>query len=322
MTKDSLQPRETPTLSDISFPSEYSLSDHYSGKVRERYAAPDNLLILATTDRISAFDMVLGTIPYKGQVLNRMSRFWFDETSDIVPNHMIATPDPNVMVCRPGDALPVEVIVRGVMKGISGTSIWPMYERGERNMYGVHFREGYKYGDKLDEPVITPTTKAEKGGHDAPITEREIVESGLVDESIWMQTRNAALELFKKGQEIANNAGFMMIDTKIEFGLDEKGNLMVIDELFTPDSAGFWLTDSDPASPEIYDKEYLRIAFGQMGYKGQEGVIPPPIPFDLKKEVSKRYIEVFERITGEKIEDKGENIEERIITNMSFLTLI
>jgi phosphoribosylaminoimidazole-succinocarboxamide synthase len=318
MPKDKLQPSQTPMLSDISFPTEFGLTQLSSGKIRERFETPDGYLMLVTTDRISAFDRVLGVIPHKGQVLNRMSAFWFDNTSDIIPNHMTATPDQNVMICRPAEALPVEVVVRGVMKGVSNTSIWTMYSRGVRDMYGMHFRDGYNYGDELDEPVITPTTKAEKGGHDEPISEKEIVERGLVDDVLWERTREAASALFTRGQEVALQAGFMMIDTKIEFGLDENGELMVIDELFTPDSAGFWLIGSPKRNPEIYDKECLRIYFKeQLGYWGQDGVEPPLVPAELQNEVSRRYIDVFQKITGQEIEYKGENLQNRIVQNIA-----
>ena len=308
-----------PTLSNISFPRELYLTRLKPGKIRERFETSGNDLLLVTTDRISAFDVVLGTIPHKGQVLNRMSQFWFEKTRDIIPNHMIAVPDLNVMVVKKTTPLPVEIVVRGYMKGVSGTSIWPMYERGERNMYGVHFREGYKYGDKLDEPIITPTTKA-VSGHDKPITEKEIVKDGLVNAKVWKQTREAALALFKRGQRLAKKSGFLMIDTKIEFGLDENGKLLVIDELFTPDSAGFWLAKTyekrrkKGLNPEIFDKEYLRIAYVDMGYKGEGS--PPSMPPKLRDKVSKKYVKVFEKITGQKIQLKEEDLESRVIKNI------
>lgn len=314
MPKDILQPSEAPTLSGISFPEELGLIGLGPGKVRERFITSDGKLLLVATDRISAFDRVLGTIPHKGQVLNRMSQFWFENTCDIIPNHMLSVSDPNVMICEPAYALPVEVVVRGVMKGVSDTSIWVMYNRGERDMYGVHFREGYNYGDELDEPIITPTTKSQKGGHDKPISEREIVESGLVEKDIWEQIRVAALALFKKGQQIAGQAGFLMVDTKMEFGLDQNGRLMIIDELFTPDSSGFWLAGSDRKNPEIYDKEYLRIAYANLGFRGNGDI--PCMPPGLRAEMSRRYIEVFERITGQEIDYNGEDLQNRIIQNV------
>jgi phosphoribosylaminoimidazole-succinocarboxamide synthase len=319
MSEELLYPQSAEVFANIELPAGLGLMKLESGKVREKYLGPNGELILITTDRISAFDRVLGTIPYKGQVLNRLSEFWFKNTRDIISNHMLAVPDPNVMVCEATTPLPVEVVVRGYMKGVSSTSIWPMYSEGERDMYGGHFREGYKYGDRLDEVIITPTTKA-KSGHDKPITEKEIVKSGLVSAGIWEETRTAAISLFNRGQEVAKKSGLLMIDAKIEFGLDINGELLVIDELFTPDSAGFWLADTyeeclrQGEKPDIYDKEFLRIQYSQIGYKGEGD--PPPIPTDLRDELSRRYVFVFERITKGAIQNGGEKLRNRIVQNI------
>ncbi len=306
-------PSQIETLSGMDFPPEFGLQRLPSGKIRERFLTPSGNLVLVTTDKISAFDVVLGKIPHKGQVLNRMSQFWFEKTQHSAPNHMISVPDPNVMICTPCVTIPVEMVVRAVMKGTSRTSIWPMYERGERDMYGVHFREGYKYGDKLDEMIITPTSKS-FSDHDSPLSEKEIIENEIVHETVWNQVRTSTLALAHFAQELAKGVGFDFVDAKIESGISKEGSVLVIDELFTPDSAGFWLSESDPQNPEIYDKEYLRIELKKLGFTGDG--IPPQLPQELVAEVSRRYVEVFERITEQRIVFEGENIQERIVRNV------
>jgi len=306
-------------LEKISLPENWELKRLPSGKVRERYLMPGGNLLLITTDRISAFDVILGTVPNKGQVLNLLSAFWFEKTKEIFPNHLLAVPDSNVMIVRQTQPLPVEVVVRGYMTGVTATSIWGSYQRGERTIYGIYFRDGYKKGDKLDEPVITPTTKA-ISGHDQRLTEQEIIQRGIVDAEIWKKVRRAALEIFKFGQELAEARGFLLLDTKIEFGIDERGNPIIIDELLTPDSSRFALAATykerlaNGEEPDHFDKEYLRLAYAAAGYRG-EGV-PPEIPLKLKEELSRRYVELFEKITGQSFEYPSGSISQRIVTNL------
>lgn len=314
---DGLRPGETPILENVSFPSSYELTQLESGKIRDRFLDVNNNLVLVTRDHISAFDNVLGEIPHKGQVLNRMSKFWFENTADIIQNHMIATPDPNVMICRKAEEmLPVEVVIRDYMTGVSSTSIWTIYnDPNKGDPYELDLRPGYQYGDKFDETIITPTTKAVKGEHDMPISEKQITELKLVDPDVWQLTRTAALALFERGKQIAQEHGFYMVNTKIEFGLDENGNLMVIDELFTPDNAAFRPIGGTIDNPDdVYDKEYLRLAYATMGYRGKGEI--PLMPADLREETSRRYIEIFERITGERIEYTGGNLQDRVVKNV------
>jgi phosphoribosylaminoimidazole-succinocarboxamide synthase len=269
-----------------------------SGKVRDMYALPGGRRLLITTDRISAFDVVLGTIPYKGQTLNQLSAFWFDRTRDILQNHMLVVPDPNVMIAREARTLPVEVVVRGFITGVTKTSLWTLYAAGERSPYGIVLPDGLKKNDALPKPIITPTTKAEAGGHDERLTRAEIIGRGLLPEALWLQIEHAAVALFLRGQEIARKAGLILVDTKYEFGLID-GQLAVIDEMHTPDSSRFWTLESyesDPTRPRNFDKEFLREWYAARGYRGDGA--PPPMTHEFIAQVAERYIAAFERLTG------------------------
>jgi phosphoribosylaminoimidazole-succinocarboxamide synthase len=266
-----------------------------SGKVRDIYQQ-NGQRFLITTDRVSAFDRVLGTIPYKGQVLNELSAWWFEQTRDLVPNHLLGVPDPNVTIARAALPLPVEVVVRGYITGVTSTSLWTLYEQGERQPYGVSLPDGLKKNDPLPQPIITPTTKAEKGAHDEQITPAEIVARGLVDAALWQQVEQAALAVFARGQHIAAQAGLILVDTKYEFGLID-GQLALIDELHTPDSSRYWLKSAYAQGKyDHLDKEFLRQWFVMAGYKG-EGA-PPKMPNDFIALVAMRYMNAYERLTG------------------------
>ncbi len=286
-----------------------------SGKVRDIYRV-DARRLLITTDRISAFDRVLGCIPYKGQVLNQLSAWWFDETADIIANHMIAVPDPNVMLVREAVGLPVEVVVRGYITGVTGTSLWTLYSQGERAPYGITLPDGLRKHDPLPQPVITPTTKAADGGHDQRLTRTEIIERGLVDETVWKQLEQVALALFARGQQVAHAAGLLLVDTKYEFGLVD-GRLTLIDEIHTPDSSRYWTADSYGAGrdPEHFDKEYLRLWFAAQGYRGDGE--PPQMPPEFIAEVAARYIGAYERLTGQTFEPGEQPAAARIQRNVA-----
>ncbi|MBI2020544.1 phosphoribosylaminoimidazolesuccinocarboxamide synthase [Candidatus Daviesbacteria bacterium] len=294
------------------------LGKKYNGKVRDYYII-NNRRILITTDRISAFDVILGYIPYKGAVLNLLSAFWFEKTKNIVRNHMISIPDPNVMVVKEVKGIPIEMVVRGYITGVTGTSIWGSYEKGERIIYGIKFPEGLKKNQKLPTPVITPTTKAEKG-HDERLTEKEILQRKIVSPKLWNQMKKVALALFEYGTKVCDKAGIILVDTKYEFGLD--GNkLILIDEVHTPDSSRFWVKAtyqkrfSKGLEPENFDKEFLRIWYAEHGYKG-EGK-PPQMPESLQKQVSERYIKIYEKITGKKFNKFRYPVEKRISKNLA-----
>jgi phosphoribosylaminoimidazole-succinocarboxamide synthase len=285
-------------LESITLPCKQLGFQQQSGKVREMCQG-NNQRIIVTTDRVSAFDVVLGTIPMKGQVLTQLSSWWFNQTKDIIPNHLLSNPDPNVMMVRNAKPLPVEVIVRGYITGVTKTSLWKLYEAGERNAYGIALPDGLKKNDALLEPIITPTTKAEAGGHDERLTKQEIIERDILPEALWKQIEHTALALFKRGQDLARKAGLLLVDTKYEFGLIDD-QLILIDEVHTPDSSRYWtLTsyDQNPEGPESLDKEFLREWFAAQGYRG-EGIIPK-MPDEFRVQVAERYISVYEKLTGE-----------------------
>jgi phosphoribosylaminoimidazole-succinocarboxamide synthase len=284
----------------------------FSGKVRDMYALGDGARALITTDRISAFDVVLGLIPYKGQALNELSAWWFEQTRDIVPNHLLRVPDPNVMIVREAQPLPVEIVVRGFITGVTKTSLWTLYAAGERNAYGVALPDGLQKNDALPAPVITPTTKAAAGGHDERLTRAEIVEGGLLPEKLWAQVEHAALALFARGQAVARNAGLILVDTKYEFGTID-GELVLIDEMHTPDSSRFWTAEShalNPRAPRNFDKEFLREWYAARGYRGDGP--PPPMPPDFAADVAERYIALYEMLTGREFQPGAMPQAERI----------
>lgn len=273
------------------------LGEKQTGKVRDIYQLGDKR-VLITTDRVSAFDAVVGAIPYKGQVLNQLSVWWFNQTKDIVANHLISAPDPNVTLAKEADPLPVEIIVRGYITGVTSTSLWTLYNAGERKPYGIELPDGLQKDDPLPEPIITPTTKAEAGQHDERLTRDEILERGIVERELYEKVEKAAIAIFKRGQEIAQKAGLILVDTKYEFGLVD-GELVIIDEIHTPDSSRYWVAETygNGQEPENFDKEYLRKWFKSIGYSGDGDV--PPIPDEFAAEVAARYIQAYEKLTGE-----------------------
>jgi phosphoribosylaminoimidazole-succinocarboxamide synthase len=287
-----------------------------SGKVRDMVQRNDGSRILVTTDRVSAFDVVLGAIPFKGQVLNQLSAWWFDHVRDIVPNHVIAMPDENVLIGREAQPLPVEVIVRGFITGVTKTSLWTLYAGGDRRPYGIELPDGLEKNDALPYPIITPTTKAEAGGHDERLTRKEILESGLIAPELWAQIEQVALALFKRGQAVARAAGLVLVDTKYEFGLID-GKLAVIDEIHTPDSSRYWTLASyekNPRVPENFDKEFLREWFNAQGYSG-DGPIPA-MPAEFVAQVASRYIAAYEQLTGLEFKPGTQPAAQRIQKNL------
>ncbi len=295
------------------------LGKKLQGKVKDIYVTRGKRIII-TTDRISAFDRVLGFIPFKGQVLTSLSAFWFDKTKDIIQNHLISVPDPNVLLVKECKLIPIEMVVRGYITGVTDTSIWGSYEKGERLIYGIKFPEGLKKNKILPEYVITPTTKAAKG-HDERLTEKEILKNKIVTPLLWKQMKKVSLALFERGQKISDRAGMILVDTKYEFGLDEKGGLILIDEIHTPDSSRYWVKKTykerfkKGLEPESYDKETLRIWFKERGYRG-EGIIPKMPPKFLAK-MSTLYMRIYEKITGKRfLPEMTKNVNPRIKKNL------
>ena len=291
------------------------------GKVRDAYALPDGKRLFVTTDRLSAFDRVLGAVPYKGQVLNQLSAFWFRETEAIVPNHMVALPDPNAMVVVPCQVFPVEVVVRGYITGVTKTSLWTRYAQGERVIYGYRLPEGLRKNEPLPEPLITPTTKGGPTGHDERLTPQQVVEEGWLDAGTWEEVQQAALALFRLGQERARRAGLLLVDTKYEFGRAADGRILLVDEVHTPDSSRFWLAETYEErlargeEPESLDKEYVRLWYAEHGYQGDGD--PPPLPADLAAALAFRYIQAYERLTGEAFAPAPYPAEPRIAANLA-----
>lgn len=270
--------------------SDLPLPDRRAGKVRESYAWKPGQRLMVTTDRLSAFDQVIGCVPTKGQVLNQLSAWWFEQLRDVWPNHFVEMPDGNAQIVRECRPLAIEVVVRGFMTGVTKTSLWTRYEAGEREIYGYHFPDGMKKNQQLDTPLVTPTTKAEQGGHDVPITGSEIVSKGLVEASAWVEVQQAALALFARGQEIAAARGLVLVDTKYEFGWDLENKLILIDEVHTPDSARFW---KDGVS---LDKEVVRQHLAEIGYRGEGS--PPMLVDSFWDSVGATYRSVYETLTG------------------------
>ena len=305
---------------DVDLP----LPDRRDGKVRVSYALPadqrGDRRLFVTTDRLSAFDKVIAGVQYKGQVLNQLAAWWFERTADIVPNHVLEVPDPNLLVARSARPLPVEVVVRGYITGVTSTSLWQQYADGARTIYGHPFPDGLRKNTALPYALVTPTTKAEHGGHDEPVTIAEVVEHGLVAPKLWGQTVEAALQLFARGQEVAARAGLILADTKYEFGLDQHGSLMLIDEMHTPDSSRYWVVDSYDArlaagdEPESLDKEVVRRELLATGYRG-EGP-PPTLPDDVWQQTSARYIDAFQRLTGTTFQPGAYPVGPRILEHL------
>jgi phosphoribosylaminoimidazole-succinocarboxamide synthase len=286
-------------LTDTEFPE---LPGFTRNKVRDTYKLPGGRRLLISTDRQSAFDQILTATPNKGQVLTQTARYWFDATADICLNQVISYPDPNVVLVKDLDMLPIEIVVRAYLTGSTNTSVWPMYERGERVIYGHEFADGYSKNQKLPEAIITPTTKPDGGGHDAPITAAEILETGLLTADQWADISKKSLALFARGQKLAAEKGLILVDTKYEFGVDENGVIVIADEIHTPDSSRFWIADvyqervDAGLEPESLDKEFLRLwVVGQCDPYNDP---IPEIPDETVLEFSNKYIGLFETVTG------------------------
>lgn len=316
ISKDQLRELLSSALDETHLP----LPNRASGKVREWYDLPEGRRLIVTTDRLSAFDRILAAVPYKGQVLNQLSAWWFEQTQDIIHNHLVSVPDPNAAVVQVVEPLPVEVIVRGYITGVTSTALWYRYSIGERTIYGYGLPEGLRKNESLPEPIITPTTKGGPTGHDERLTCTEVTEKGLLDKTTWDQVQAAALAVFKRGQEVARRAGMILVDTKYEFGCAKDGSVVLIDEVHTPDSSRFWKADSYQKSflaggdPENFDKEHVRLAYTEKDYRG-EGEIPP-MSDDLWVSTSERYIQIYEMLTGERFLPGAYPIQGRLIENL------
>lgn len=320
MIPPELRACETLILDDATIPE---LPNHYRGKVRDNYDLADGRRILITSDRLSAFDINLACIPCKGQVLTQTARYWFEATADICPNHVLAYPDPNVVIGRHLNILPVEIVVRGYLAGTTGTSILTMYKQGKRSMYGVTLPDGLRDNQALPHPIITPTTKAADGAHDMPLTPDEILSSGLLPAAQWRAVSEYALALFARGQQLAADRGLILVDTKYEFGTDAAGAIVLADEIHTPDSSRYWFQETyQPrfeagARPDSFDKDVMRAWVAARCDPYKDPI--PEIPTDIVLETARVYIAAFERITGQAFQypDPAEPLLDRIRRNLA-----
>jgi phosphoribosylaminoimidazole-succinocarboxamide synthase len=278
------------------------LGRRFEGKVRDNYSTADGRRVIVISDRISAFDRVLGTLPFKGQVLNGLAAYWFEQTRDIVPNHVLSVPDPNAMECIECTPLPVEMVVRAYLTGVSSTSILTAYQKGEREFCGHRLPEGLKPHEPLPEPILTPTTKAGHGEHDENISREQAIERGAVSAEDFDAAARYAHALFAFGQKLCAERGLILVDTKYEFGKTPDGRILLIDEIHTPDSSRFWFRSSYEErlrrgeAPESFDKEYVRRWLAAQGFRG-DGPIPT-IPDEVRLEASRRYIEACDTVRG------------------------
>ena len=299
------------------------LPSPYFGKVRDCYDLADGTRLLVTTDRLSAFDQILAVIPWKGQVLTQLARFWFDQTADIAPNHVIGYPDPNVVHARRVTILPVEVVVRGYLAGTTSTSILTQYQRGQRQMYGHVLPDGLRPNQALPQAIITPTSKALDGGHDEPLTAGEIIDTGLLSPAQWEEVSQTALALFARGQKMAAERGLILVDTKYEFGTDAEGRILLADEIHTPDSSRYWIADGYAAAfaagtrPPSFDKDVIRAWVAERCDPYRDAI--PTIPEEMIARTAQVYIDAYERITGQTFapDTSGATVLDRIRTNLA-----
>jgi phosphoribosylaminoimidazole-succinocarboxamide synthase len=299
ISPSALAPYFSYTLPDAVIPE---LPGCYRGKVRENYDLRNGERILIATDRISAFDRNLAVIPLKGQVLTQTARFWFEATGDICPNHVVDYPDPNVLVCKRLAMMPVEIVVREYLAGTTSTSILQMYRQGRREMYGHRFADGLRDNERLPKTIITPTTKAAHGEHDAPLGADDILAQKLLTEAQWLDVSAKALALFARGREIAARQGLVLVDTKYEFGFDESGAIVLADEVHTPDSSRYWVAASYPERfaagmpPETLDKDFIRRWVAERCDPYVDAI--PEIPPAVILQAAATYVDAYQRLTG------------------------
>ena len=314
---DKIKEQLNNTLSEIDLPN---FGQKYRGKVRDNFHFEDQIYMV-TSDRVSAFDHVLGTIPFKGQILTEIANFWFDKTKDIVPNHIISTPDPQVLVVKKAKTLPIEIIVRGYITG----SLWRDYCDGKGNQYGFPMPENLKKDQKFKAPIITPTTKEDYGLHDQPISKEEIISSNLVDKEIYELAEKYALQLFSAGQSWADKQGLILVDTKYEFGI-YNNELIVIDEIHTPDSSRYWVKEGyeelfqKGESQKMLDKENIRQWLIEHNFSG-EGT-PPELSDEIRVKLSEQYMILYKKLTGEDFKENSGDVKSRIISNLKEQNMI
>ena len=298
------------------------LGERFEAKVRDSYIQADQgRRLIIVSDRVSTFDVIVGTLPFKGQVLNQLAGFWLEKSRSLAPNHLIEIPDPNVSVVRECQVLPVEFVFRAYLTGSSNTSIWRAYEAGVRDYCGHRLPDGMSKHERLAEPLLTPTTKAELGAHDELTSREELIASGAISEELYDRAAALGRRIFDAGVEWAEQKGLILVDTKYEMGLSSDGELLLVDEIHTPDSSRYWWRHtyesalSEGRDPEALDKEYLRCWFVERGYRGSGTA--PSLPDDVRCEAARRYIEAFEAVTGRAFEPSTDEPIARIRSNCS-----
>ena len=307
------------TLGRTDFPE---LGRRIEGKVRDCYVKGDRRVLIAT-DRVSCFDVIVGTIPFKGQVLNQLAAFWFEKTRDVAPNHVIDVPDPMVTIGRECKPVPIEFVFRAYLTGATSTSIWRAYDGGARSYCGHRLPDGLRKHQKLPAPLLTPTTKAEQGEHDELISRDELIARNVISATKYDQAEALLARLFAAGQSWAATRGLILVDTKYELGTDAAGDFVVIDEIHTPDSSRYWYADgyaeafSHGKDPKSLDKEYVRRWLQEHGYHGDGA--PPTLPDEVRCEAAQRYIETYERITGRVFEPATDDPMQRIRRRLSLV---
>tara|TARA_Y100000588_G_scaffold268269_1_gene283476 strand:- start:1473 stop:2435 length:963 start_codon:yes stop_codon:yes gene_type:complete len=311
MVRDLLKQQLEYTLEETNFDDQGEL---YRGKVRDNYINEDTITMV-TTDRISAFDRVLGTVPFKGQALVELADWWFGETADIVANHVMRRPHPNVWTVRRCDPIQVEMVVRGYLTGVTSTSAWTAYKRGDREFCGNELPDGMRKNEKFPEPIITPSTKAAKGDHDESVPPSELYKRGVVDPGLYKELARISMRLYERGVSRAADQGLIFVDTKYEFGISN-GKIMLMDEVNTPDSSRYWIADDyekrfeKAEEPRKLDKEYVRTWLAEKGFTGDGK--PPKLTDDLRVEAASRYMEVVEKFTGEPMQLEVGPVDESI----------
>ncbi|MCL1947270.1 MAG: phosphoribosylaminoimidazolesuccinocarboxamide synthase [Chitinivibrionia bacterium] len=297
-----------------------AIKNRKAGKVRDQFDLGDKLLLI-TTDRQSAFDRILAQVPFKGQVLNQVSAWWFEQTKDIVKNHVISIPDPNATLAKKCKVFPIEFVMRGYLTGSTSTSAWTQYKDGKRNICGNILPDGMLKNQKFEKNILTPTTKDDE--HDENISAKEIVEQGIIPADKWEKLSKISFALFERGQQIASQHGLILVDTKYEFGEDANGEITLIDEIHTPDSSRYWLLDkydenfAQGKDPENIDKEFLRLWFRDNCDPYKDKVLPKA-PDELVAELSRRYILLYETITGKEFSvDTSQTISQRLKKNLA-----
>jgi phosphoribosylaminoimidazole-succinocarboxamide synthase len=295
------------------------------GQVRDNYELADGRRVLVATDRFTVFNQQVGLVPYKGQVLNQLTNWWFEQTADIVPNHVIDVPDPNVTIALKANPLPIAVVVRGFISGVTPTSLWQQYEEGQRTIYGITFPDGLRKNQELPTPIVTATAKTFGRAHEHPLTREEILAAGI-SSALWDRIQAVALRLFQRGRQLCILADLILVDSKYEFGLDLNGDLVLIDELHTPDSSRFWRSDTYDErfeageEPEHFDREFVRLWYQAQGY-GVSDVLPP-LPHDMIISISQRYQRVYELLTGTEFQPASYPAHKRITIALHYARVL